>query len=52
MTSVFVIGPDNLLTEFNQTDYESEDLFQELLGNHPAMLRTSRSRRPDTRLCS
>lgn len=39
MSSIFVIGPDNQLTELSRTDYDSEDLFQRLLGDHPAMLR-------------
>lgn len=39
MSSIFVVGLDNTLTELNRADYESEDLFQRLLGDHPAMLR-------------
>ena len=39
MSSIFVIGADNQLVELQRTDYESEDLFQQLLGDHPAMLR-------------
>lgn len=39
MSSIFVIGADNQLTELNQAAYESEDLFQKLLGDHPTMLR-------------
>ncbi|MDF3154059.1 hypothetical protein P3C58_18945 [Mesorhizobium sp. XAP10] len=39
MSSIFLVGQDNQLTELNRTDYESEDLFQRLLGDHPAMLR-------------
>jgi hypothetical protein len=39
MSSIFLVGHDNQLTELNRTDYDSEDLFQRLLGDHPAMLR-------------
>lgn len=39
MNSIFLVGPDNQLTELARTDYDSEDLFQRLLGDHPAMLR-------------
>ena len=39
MSSIFVIGADNQLTELCQATYESEDLFQKLLSDHPAMLR-------------
>jgi hypothetical protein len=39
MSSIFLVGPDNQLTELNRADYDSEDLFQRLLGDHPAMLR-------------
>lgn len=37
--SVFVIDPEKRLTELSRTDYDSEDLFQTLLGEHPALLR-------------
>jgi hypothetical protein len=39
MSSIFLVGLDNQLTELNRTSYDSEDLFQRLLGDHPAMLR-------------
>ena len=42
MSSIFLVGPDNQLTELNRTDYNSEDLFQRLLADHPAMLRSGR----------
>lgn len=39
MTStVFMIGADNALTALSQTAYDSEDLFQRLLADHPALL--------------
>ena len=37
-TSIFVVGADNHLTELRRTDYGSEDVFQRLLADHPAML--------------
>jgi hypothetical protein len=45
---VFLIGPDNVLTELKQTTYESEDLLQRLLSDHPALLASSVS--PNGRL--
>lgn len=39
MNSIFLVGSDNTLTELSRTDYDSEDVFQRLLGDHPAMLR-------------
>jgi hypothetical protein len=36
--SVFVIDADNALTELKQSDYDSEDLLQRLLADHPALL--------------
>lgn len=39
MNSIFLIGADNQLTELSRAVYDSEDLFQKLLGDHPAMLR-------------
>ncbi|WP_454852763.1 hypothetical protein [Rhizobium binxianense] len=39
MSSIFIVGTDNKLTELDRTDYDSEDLFQKLLADHPAMLR-------------
>jgi hypothetical protein len=39
MTStVFMIDSNNCLTELSQTDYDSEDLFQRLLADHPSLL--------------
>ena len=39
MTStVFMIDSSNSLTELNQTNYDSEDLFQTLLADHPSLL--------------
>jgi hypothetical protein len=37
-TSIFLVGADNQLTELRRSAYGSEDLFQELLADHPAML--------------
>jgi hypothetical protein len=37
-TSIFVIGADNRLNEFRRTEYGSEDVFQKILADHPAML--------------
>jgi hypothetical protein len=37
-SSVFVIDKANALIELNRTDYDSEDLFQTLLADHPALL--------------
>lgn len=37
-SSVFMVGVDNALTELTSTDYESEDLLQKLLADHPALL--------------
>jgi hypothetical protein len=42
MTStVFMIDSNNLLTELSQTDYDSEDVFQRLLADHPSLLRNA-----------
>jgi len=38
MTSIFLIGPNNQLTELTQKDYDSEDLLQKLLADHPSLL--------------
>jgi hypothetical protein len=39
MTStVFMIDSNNCLTELSQADYNSEDLFQRLLADHPSLL--------------
>lgn len=36
--SIFLVGADNQLTELRRSAYGSEDLFQKLLADHPAML--------------
>ncbi|MBD0416247.1 PDDEXK family nuclease [Oryzicola mucosus] len=41
MTNIFIIGPDNSLTELTRTAYSSEDLFQRLLADHPSLLRSA-----------
>lgn len=33
--TIFVIGDDNSLTRLSRIDYDSEDLFQRLLADHP-----------------
>ena len=33
-----MIDSNNCLTELSQTDYDSEDLFQRLLADHPSLL--------------
>lgn len=38
-TSIFLLGPDEQLTELHRAEYHSEDLFQHLLAQHPALLR-------------
>lgn len=37
-STVFVIGTDNSLFALRRTAYDSEELFQRLLGDHPALL--------------
>lgn len=37
-TNIFLISPDNALTELSQSPYESEDLLQRLVADHPKML--------------
>jgi hypothetical protein len=37
-SSIYLIGADNSLTELQQTEYDSEDLLQKLLADHPALL--------------
>lgn len=37
-STMFMIDSANGLTELSQTDYASEDLFQQLLADHPALL--------------
>jgi hypothetical protein len=37
-STIFLIGLDNALTELRQTPYESEDILQQLLGDHPSVL--------------
>ena len=36
--NIFLISPDNALTELSQSPYESEDLLQRLVADHPKML--------------
>ena len=36
--SIFLIGHDNSLTELQQAPYESEDVLQQLLSEHPSVL--------------
>lgn len=36
--NIFLISPDNTLTELIQSPYESEDLLQRLVADHPKML--------------
>ena len=36
--SIFIVGSDNVLKELKRSDYDTEDLFQGLLADHPAML--------------
>jgi hypothetical protein len=38
-SSIYLIDSDHKLTELHRTGYDSEDMFQRLLGQHPAMLR-------------
>lgn len=35
---IFLIHPDNALTELRETPYDSESLLQQLLGDHPSIL--------------
>ena len=37
-STVFIVDPDNKLTQLRRTPYDSEDLFQTLLADHPAVL--------------
>jgi hypothetical protein len=37
-SSIFVVDAQNQLSEFRRSPYGSEDLFQKLLADHPAML--------------
>lgn len=37
-TSIFLVGSDNKLTEMRRADYESEDVLQKLLADHPNVL--------------
>ena len=37
-SSVFIIDDSNLLTKLNQTNYDSEDIFQTILADHPSLL--------------
>lgn len=36
--NIFLISPENALTELSQSPYESEDLLQRLVADHPKML--------------
>src|SRR5690242_2827039 len=45
---IFMVGVDNVLTELRSTPYETEEILQKLLGDHPSILGTSRG--PDDRL--
>lgn len=38
VASIFHLSKDNQLTELQQSKYDSEDVFQRLLADHPAML--------------
>src|SRR4051812_9811221 len=38
--SIFLIGSDNQLIELRQSDYDSEDLLQTRLADHPALLKS------------
>lgn len=38
MASIFLIDPQNKLTELKQAEYESEDLLQKLLASYPSLL--------------
>ena len=35
---IFLIHADNALTELRETPYDSEDLLQRLLADHPSIL--------------
>ena len=39
--SVFLINSDNRLAELRRSDYGSEDVFQQLLAEHPTLLRAA-----------
>jgi hypothetical protein len=39
--SIFLIGANNDLSELRRSDYGSEDVFQKLLADHPAILRAA-----------
>lgn len=41
LPSIFHIGADNTLTELQQAGYDSEELFQILLADHPSVLRSA-----------
>lgn len=38
-SSIFLIGQDDVLTELSQAPYNTEELLQRLLADHPALLR-------------
>ncbi|MFC1455716.1 hypothetical protein ACETIH_03075 [Microvirga arabica] len=37
-TNIFLIGTDNALTELTRSPYDSEDLLQRLIADHPSLL--------------
>lgn len=39
--TIFVIHADNQLVELGRSEYGSEDIFQKLLADHPAILRAA-----------
>jgi hypothetical protein len=42
-SNIFLIGRDDQLVELRHTNYDSEDLFQKLLANHPSILAANAS---------
>jgi hypothetical protein len=42
-SSIFLIGQDNKLTELSQAPYDSEELLQLLLSEHPRLLQSTSS---------
>jgi hypothetical protein len=38
------VGADNQLSEFRRAEYESEDLLQKLLADHPTMLAAAKNK--------
>jgi hypothetical protein len=41
MSNIYLVGADNSLTELIRTPYDSEDLLQRLIADHPAVLRSA-----------